>query len=158
MLDRLGPKKIVVVSSAPQIRYPDCYGIDMAKLEEFIAFRAALSLLQDDGIYDEVIQSVYKKCTTSAENKEPSPPNYVKEIYAPYTDEQISNKISSLLKNNHIKAEVEVIFQTVEGLHESCPKNLGDWYFTGNYPTAGGCRVVNRAFINFVEKNNKRAY
>ncbi len=158
MLDRLGPKKIVVVSSAPQIRYPDCYGIDMAKLEEFIAFRAALSLLQDDGIYDEVIQSVYKKCKTSAENKEPSPPNYVKEIYAPYTDEQISNKISSLLKNNHIKAEVEVIFQTVEGLHESCPKNLGDWYFTGNYPTAGGCRVVNRAFINFVEKNNKRAY
>lgn len=158
MLDRLGPKKIVVVSSAPQIRYPDCYGIDMAKLEEFIAFRAALSLLQDDGIYDEVIQSVYKKCKTSAENKEPSPPNYVKEIYAPYTNEQISNKISSLLKNNHIKAEVEVIFQTVEGLHESCPKNLGDWYFTGNYPTAGGCRVVNRAFINFVEKNNKRAY
>lgn len=158
MLDRLGPKKIVVVSSAPQIRYPDCYGIDMAKLEEFIAFRAALSLLQDDGIYDEVIQSVYKKCKTSVENKEPSPPNYVKEIYAPYTNEQISNKISSLLKNDHIKAEVEVIFQTVEGLHESCPKNLGDWYFTGNYPTAGGCRVVNRAFINFVEKNNKRAY
>ena len=158
MLDRLGPKKIVVVSSAPQIRYPDCYGIDMAKLEEFIAFRAALSLLQDDGIYDEVIQSVYKKCKTSVENKEPSPPNYVKEIYAPYSNEQISNKISSLLKNDHIKAEVEVIFQTVEGLHESCPKNLGDWYFTGNYPTAGGCRVVNRAFINFVEKNNKRAY
>ena len=158
MLDRLGPKKIVVVSSAPQIRYPDCYGIDMAKLEEFIAFRAALSLLQDDGIFDEVIQSVYKKCKTSVENKEPSPPNYVKEIYAPYTNEQISNKISSLLKNDHIKAEVEVIFQTVEGLHESCPKNLGDWYFTGNYPTAGGCRVVNRAFINFVEKNNKRAY
>lgn len=158
MLDRLGPKKIVVVSSAPQIRYPDCYGIDMAKLEEFIAFRAALSLLQDDGIYNEVIQSVYKKCKISVENKEPSPPNYVKEIYAPYTNEQISNKISSLLKNDHIKAEVEVIFQTVEGLHESCPKNLGDWYFTGNYPTAGGCRVVNRAFINFVEKNNKRAY
>lgn len=158
MLDRLGPKKIVVVSSAPQIRYPDCYGIDMAKLEEFIAFRAALSLLQDDGIFDEVIQSIYKKCKTSVENKEPSPPNYVKEIYAPYTNEQISNKISSLLKNDHIKAEVEVIFQTVEGLHESCPKNLGDWYFTGNYPTAGGCRVVNRAFINFVEKNNKRAY
>ena len=158
MLDRLGPKKIVVVSSAPQIRYPDCYGIDMAKLEEFIAFRAALSLLQDDGIFDEVIQSIYKKCKTSVENKEPSPPNYVKEIYAPYTNEQISNKISSLLKNDHIKDEVEVIFQTVEGLHESCPKNLGDWYFTGNYPTAGGCRVVNRAFINFVEKNNKRAY
>ena len=158
MLDRLGPKKIVVVSSAPQIRYPDCYGIDMAKLEEFIAFRAALSLLQDDGTYDEVIQRVYKKCQLSIENKEYAPPNYVKEIYAAYTYQQISNKISDLLKNDHIQAEVEVIFQTVEGLHESCPKNLGDWYFTGNYPTPGGCRVVNQAFINFVEKNNKRAY
>ena len=158
MLDRLGPKKIVVVSSAPQIRYPDCYGIDMAKLEEFIAFRAALSLLQDDGIYDEVIQRVYKKCQLSIENKEYAPPNYVKEIYAAYTDQQISNKISDLLKNDHIQAEVEVIFQTVEGLHESCPKNLGDWYFTGDYPTPGGCRVVNQAFINFVEKNNQRAY
>jgi len=158
MLDRLGPKKIVVVSSAPQIRYPDCYGIDMVKLEEFIAFRAALSLLQDDGTYDEVIQRVYKKCQLSIENKEYAPPNYVKEIYAAYTDQQISNKISDLLKNDHIQAEVEVIFQTVEGLHESCPKNLGDWYFTGNYPTPGGCRVVNQAFINFVEKNNKRAY
>lgn len=158
MLDRLGPKKIVVVSSAPQIRYPDCYGIDMAKLEEFIAFRAALSLLQDDGTYDEVIQRVYKKCQLSIENKEYAPPNYVKEIYAAYTDQQISNKISDLLKNDHIQAEVEVIFQTVEGLHESCPKNLGDWYFTGDYPTPGGCRVVNQAFINFVEKNNQRAY
>ncbi len=158
MLDRLGPKKIVVVSSAPQIRYPDCYGIDMAKLEEFIAFRAALSLLQDDGTYDKVIQRVYKKCQLSIENKEYAPPNYVKEIYAAYTDQQISNKISDLLKNDHIQAEVEVIFQTVEGLHESCPKNLGDWYFTGDYPTPGGCRVVNQAFINFVEKNNQRAY
>jgi len=158
MLDRLGPKKIVVVSSAPQIRYPDCYGIDMAKLEEFIAFRAALSLLQDDGSYDEVIQRVYKKCQLSIENKEYAPPNYVKEIYAAYTDQQISNKISDLLKNDHIQAEVEVIFQTVEGLHESCRKNLGDWYFTGDYPTPGGCRVVNQAFINFVERNNQRAY
>ena len=158
MLDRLEPKKIVVVSSAPQIRYPDCYGIDMAKLEEFIAFRAALSLLQDDGTYDEVIQRVYKKCQLSIENKEYAPPNYVKEIYAAYTDQQISNKISDMLKNDYIQAEVEVIFQTVEGLHESCPKNLGDWYFTGDYPTPGGCRVVNQAFINFVEKNNQRAY
>jgi amidophosphoribosyltransferase len=158
MLDRLGPKKIVVVSSAPQIRYPDCYGIDMAKLEEFIAFRAALSLLQQDGVYEEVVQSVYDSCKQSVENKESTPPNHVKRIYERYSNDQISKKISLLLKNDSIKAEVEVIFQTVEGLHKACPKNLGDWYFTGDYPTPGGCRVVNQAFLNFVEKNNKRAY
>lgn len=158
MLDRLGPKKIVVVSSAPQIRYPDCYGIDMAKLEEFIAFRAALALLKQDGVYDEVIQSVYERCKQSIENKEASPSNHVKAIYDRYSNDQISEKTSTLLKNETIKAEVEVIFQTVEGLHKACPKNLGDWYFTGNYPTPGGCRVVNQAFVNFVEKNNKRAY
>jgi amidophosphoribosyltransferase len=158
MLDRLGPKKIVVVSSAPQIRYPDCYGIDMAKLEEFIAFRAALSLLQQDGVYEEVVQSVYDSCKQSVENKESTPPNHVKRIYERYSNDQISKKISVLLKNDSIKAEVEVIFQTVEGLHKACPKNLGDWYFTGDYPTPGGCRVVNQAFLNFVEKNNKRAY
>ena len=158
MLDRLGPKKIVIVSSAPQIRYPDCYGIDMAKLEEFIAFRAALSLLDDDGLHDEVIQSVYDNCKQSFENKEASPPNHVKAIYDRYSNKKISKKISVLLKKNLIKAEVEIIFQTVEGLHKACPKNLGDWYFTGNYPTPGGCRVVNQAFVNFVEKNNKRAY
>ena len=158
MLDRLGPKKIVVVSSAPQIRYPDCYGIDMAKLEEFIAFRAALSLLQQDGVYEEVVQSVYDSCKQSVENKESTPPNHVKRIYERYSNDQISKKISVLLKNDSIKAEVEVIFQTVEGLHKACPKNLGDWYFTGDYPTPGGCRVVNQAFLNFVEKSNKRAY
>ena len=158
MLDRLGPKKIVVVSSAPQIRYPDCYGIDMAKLEEFIAFRAALSLLQQDGVYEEIVQSVYDSCKQSIENKETTPPNHVKRIYERYSNDQISKKISMLLKNDSIKAEVEVIFQTVEGLHKACPKNLGDWYFTGDYPTPGGCRVVNQAFLNFVEKNNKRAY
>ncbi|MDA8948181.1 amidophosphoribosyltransferase [Flavobacteriaceae bacterium] len=158
MLDRLGPKKIVVVSSAPQIRYPDCYGIDMAKLEEFIAFRAALSLLQDDGVYDEVVQSVYDNCKQSLDNKETTPPNHVKAIYERYSTDQISSKISTLLKNDSIDAEVEVIFQTVEGLHKACPKNLGDWYFTGNYPTPGGRRVVNKAFVNFVEKNDKRAY
>ena len=158
MLDRLGPKKIVVVSSAPQIRYPDCYGIDMAKLEEFIAFRAALSLLQQDGVYEEVVQSVYDSCKQSVENKESTPPNHVKRIYERYSNDQISKKISVLLKNDTIKAEVEVIFKTVEGLHKACPKNLGDWYFTGDYPTPGGCRVVNQAFLNFVEKNNKRAY
>ena len=158
MLDRLGPKKIVVVSSAPQIRYPDCYGIDMAKLEEFIAFRAALSLLQQDGVYEEVVQSVYDSCKQSVENKETTPPNHVKRIYERYSNDQISKKISVLLKNDSIKAEVEVIFQTVEGLHKACSKNLGDWYFTGDYPTPGGCRVVNQAFLNFIEKNNKRAY
>ena len=158
MLDRLGPKKIVVVSSAPQIRYPDCYGIDMAKLEEFIAFRAALSLLQQDGVYEEVVQSVYDSCKQSVENKESTPPNHVKRIYERYSNDQISKKISVLLKNDSINAEVEVIFQTVEGLHKACPKNLGDWYFTGDYPTPGGCRVINQAFLNFVEKNNKRAY
>ena len=119
MLDRLGPKKIVVVSSAPQIRYPDCYGIDMAKLEEFIAFRAALSLLQQDGVYEEVVQSVYDSCKQSVENKESTPPNHVKRIYERYSNDQISKKISVLLKNDSIKAEVEVIFQTVEGLHKA---------------------------------------
>jgi amidophosphoribosyltransferase len=158
MLDRLGPKKIVVVSSAPQIRYPDCYGIDMAKLEEFIAFRAALSLLQQDGVYDKVVQSVYEKCKQSLDNKEATPPNHVKAIYERYSNDQISIMISALLKSDSINAEVDVIFQTVEGLHKACPKNLGDWYFTGDYPTPGGCRVVNKAFVNFVERNNKRAY
>ena len=158
MLDRLGPKKIVVVSSAPQIRYPDCYGIDMAKLEEFIAFRAALLLLQENGVYDKVVQSVYVKCKQSLDNKEANPPNHVKAIYERYSNDQISSMISALLKSDSINAEVDVIFQTVEGLHKACPKNLGDWYFTGDYPTPGGCRVVNKAFVNFVERNNKRAY
>ena len=158
MLDRLGPKKIVVVSSAPQIRYPDCYGIDMARLEEFIAFRAALALHKDDGTHNTVIQSIYEKCIKSKEDKVIAPPNYVKAIYDPYTDEQISEKISQILKNDSIKADVEVIFQKVSGLHKACPDNLGDWYFTGDYPTPGGCRVVNQAFINYVDKNKNRAY
>jgi len=158
MLDRLGPKKIVVVSSAPQIRYPDCYGIDMAKLEEFIAFRAALALHEEGGSHKEIIDSIYTKCKESSINQEHTPPNHVKALYAPFTAEQISKKMAQMLKNDSIKAEVEIIFQTVEGLHTACPKNLGDWYFTGNYPTPGGCRVVNQAFINFVEKNNQRAY
>ena len=158
MLDRLGPKKIVVVSSAPQIRYPDCYGIDMAKLEEFIAFRAALSLHKDKGTYEATLKTVYEKCKESLKDKSKVPLNYVKEIYDPFTDDQISIKIAQLLKNNNIKAEVNVIFQKLSGLHKACPKNLGDWYFSGNYPTPGGCRVVNQAFINFIEKSNKRAY
>ena len=158
MLDRLGPKKIVVVSSAPQIRYPDCYGIDMAKLEEFIAFRAALSLHKDKGTYEATLKTVYENCKESLKDKSKVPLNYVKQIYDPFTDDQISIKIAQLLKNDNIKAEVNVIFQKLNGLHKACPKNLGDWYFSGNYPTPGGCRVVNQAFINFIEKSNKRAY
>ena len=158
MLDRLGPKKIIVVSSAPQIRYPDCYGIDMAKLEEFIAFRAALSLHQEQGNKESIIQKIYEKCIKSIEEGLESPPNHVKELYNSLTDEQISEKIAKILKKDNISAEVEVIFQTIEGLHKACSKNLGDWYFSGDYPTPGGCRIVNKAFINFVEKNNRRAY
>ena len=158
MLDRLGPKKILVVSSAPQIRYPDCYGIDMAKLEDFIAFRAALSLHQENGNKENIVQKIYQKCIKSIDEGIESPPNHVKELYDPFTDEQISEKIANILKEENINAQVEVIFQTIEGLHKACPKNLGDWYFSGNYPTPGGCRIANKAFINFVEKNNKRAY
>jgi len=158
MLDRLGPKKILVVSSAPQIRYPDCYGIDMAKLEDFIAFRAALSLHQENGNKENIVQKIYQKCIKSINEGIESPPNHVKELYDPFTDEQISEKIANILKEENINAQVEVIFQTIEGLHKACPKNLGDWYFSGNYPTPGGCRIANKAFINFVEKNNKRAY
>src|SRR6056300_346655 len=158
MLDRLGPKKIIVVSSAPQIRYPDCYGIDMAKLEEFIAFRAALALHEEGGSHKEIIDSIYTKCKESIEDGIEVPPNYVRALYEPFSAIEISNKISEILKNDSIKADVEVIFQKVSGLHKACPDNLGDWYFTGDYPTPGGCRVVNQAFINYVEKNNKRAY
>ena len=158
MLDRLGPKKIIIVSSAPQIRYPDCYGIDMAKLEEFIAFRAVLTLHQEDGNKESIVQKIYQKCIKSIEEGIESPPNHVKELYDSFTDEQISEKIANILKEDNINAEIEVIFQTIGGLHKACPKNLGDWYFSGDYPTPGGCRVVNKAFINFVEKNNRRAY
>lgn len=157
MLDRLNPKKIVVVSSAPQIRYPDCYGIDMANLESLVAFQAALELLKDNNKYH-IIDDVYKKCIEQTELKDKHVQNFVKEVYAPFTDEQISDKISDLLSDETIKAEVKVIFQSVESLHKACPEHLGDWYFTGNYPTDGGNRVVNRAFINFYEGNNERAY
>lgn len=157
MLDRLNPKKIVVVSSAPQIRYPDCYGIDMARLEDLIAFRAALELLKDHGKYD-IVKEVYEKCITQTELADKYVQNFVKEIYDPFTDEQISDKISELLSDESIKSEVKIIFQPVENLHKACPNHLGDWYFTGNYPTVGGNRVVNRAFINFFEGNRERAY
>ncbi|WP_431124829.1 amidophosphoribosyltransferase [Flagellimonas flava] len=157
ILDRLSPKKIVVVSSAPQIRYPDCYGIDMAKLEDFVAFKAAQALHEDHGTTDK-IREIYEKCLTQTESKDKEVVNYVKEFYAPFTADQISKKIAEILSPKGINAEVDIIYQSIEGLHQACPKNLGDWYFTGNYPTPGGNRVVNRAFINFYEGKNQRAY
>ncbi|MEI6865766.1 amidophosphoribosyltransferase [Flavicella sp.] len=157
ILDRLNPKKIVIVSSAPQIRYPDCYGIDMAKIGDFIAFRATLELLKDTDQYH-IVADVYKKCLKQRIKEDAGIENFVKEIYAPFTAVQISDKIAQMLKTPSIKAGVEVIFQTIEGLHKACPDHLGDWYFSGDYPTNGGKRVVNEAFINFYEGKNKRAY
>ena len=157
MMDRLKPKKIIVVSSAPQIRYPDCYGIDMANLESLVAFRAALALLKDNNQYD-IVEDVYQKCLTQVDLKDKNVVNYVKEIYNNFTNEELSDKISELLSDDDVNADVKIIFQPVENLHKACPKHLGDWYFTGNYPTAGGNRVVNRAFINFYEGNKERAY
>lgn len=158
MMDRLNPKRIVVVSSAPQIRYPDCYGIDMARLEDFIAFKAAVALHKDRGSYDQIIEAVYKKCVAQKDYEDKNVVNHVKDIYADFTDQEISDKIAELLAADEINADVKVIYQTVDNLHKACPKNLGDWYFTGNYPTAGGNRVVNRAYINFFEGNKERAY
>lgn len=157
MLDRLNPKQIIVVSSAPQIRYPDCYGIDMAKLEDLIAFRAMLALLKEVNKYD-MVEEVYKKCKAQIELNDKDVKNFVKDLYDQFTDEQISDKIAEMICDDDIKSKVKVIFQTVENLNLACPKNLGDWYFTGNYPTNGGNRVVNKAFINFYEGNNERAY
>ncbi|AZQ43367.1 amidophosphoribosyltransferase [Nonlabens ponticola] len=157
MMDRLNPKKIVVVSSAPQIRYPDCYGIDMARLEGLVAFQAALALHEDRGT-SKVLEEIYNKCKSQLEFEDRDVINYVKELYDPFTDEEISDKIGELLTDDDINAKVEIIYQTVEDLHKACPKNLGDWYFTGDYPTDGGNRVVNRAFINFYEGNDERAY
>ena len=157
MLARLNPKEIVVVSSAPQIRYPDCYGIDMAKLGDFIAFQAAVSLLKDQGKED-LLQTVYIKCKDQQGIPKEQVKNYVKEIYAPFSDDQISTKISQLLKPADVLPKVKIIYQTVEKLHEACPENLGDWYFTGEYPTPGGNKVVNKAFINYIEGVDERAY
>ena len=157
MMDRLNPKRIVVVSSAPQIRYPDCYGIDMAKLEGLVAFQAAIELLKERNQYN-IVEDVYNKCKAQENLKDSDVVNYVTEIYSPFSDMEISNKIAELLTTPSVKAEVKIIFQTVENLHIACPKNLGDWYFTGDYPTPGGNRVVNRAFINFFEGNDARAY
>lgn len=157
MMDRLKPKRIVIVSSAPQIRYPDCYGIDMAKLEGLIAFQAALALLQERNMHS-VLEETYQKCKKQEHLRDDEMQNLVKAVYDSFSDEEISDKISQMLVSDHINAEVKVIFQTVNHLHQACPKNRGDWYFTGDYPTAGGNRVVNKAFINFYEGKDVRAY
>lgn len=152
-LDRLKPKKIVIVSSAPQIRFPDCYGIDMSKMKEFIAFRATVELLKERGMSN-LMDEVYQKCTTQQVLTE----NYVKEIYAPFSDQEISDKIAEIITTDEIKAEVKVIYQTVENLHKCIPDHSGDWYFTGDFPTSGGMRVVNNAFVNYMEGKSVRAY
>ena len=157
ILDKLDPKKIVVVSSSPQLRYPDCYGIDMAKLGDFIAFKAAIELLKDTG-RESIIKKVYKEALIELGKPVDEMKNIVREIYKPFTTEEISSKISLMLKSDEIKAEVSIVFQSIEGLHEACPGHLGDWYFTGNYPTPGGNKVVNQSYVNYMEGRNVRAY
>ena len=157
ILDTLNPKLIVVVSSSPQIRYPDCYGIDMAKLGDFIAFRATIELLKETG-REKIINQVYKKCKAQQNLPKEEIINYVKDIYKPFTPAQISEKIAQLLTPNGMKAKVKIVFQTIESLHEACPNDIGDWYFTGKYPTPGGYKVVNTSFINYIEGNDQRAY
>lgn len=157
ILDRLDPKRIVVVSSAPQIRYPDCYGIDMAKMGDFVAFDAAIALLKESG-RQHIIDEVYAKSKAQEDLPKEQIVNFVKEIYAPFTDAEVSAKIAELLTPENIKAEVTIVYQSVENLHRACPGHLGDWYFTGDYPTAGGNKVVNKAFINYIEGKNERAY
>ena len=157
ILDRLGPKKIIIVSSAPQIRYPDCYGIDMAKMGDFIAFQAAVALLKENG-QESLMDEVYTKCKEQESLPKEEVVNYVKEIYKPFTADQISKKIAELLTPKGMNAEVDIIYQSIEDLHASCPDHQGDWYFTGNYPTPGGNKVVNKAFINYMEGKNERAY
>jgi len=158
MLDRLNPKKIIIVSSAPQIRYPDCYGIDMAKLDQFIAFKACIELHKEKGTYDSITKKIYNKCVEGFKKNISEEKNNVKDFYKPFSHQEISRKIAAILKSNKINADLDIIFQEVDSLHKACPDNLGDWYFTGDYPTPGGNRVVNRAFINFYEGKSQRAY
>ncbi len=158
MLDRLGPKKIIIISSAPQIRFPDCYGIDMAKLEDFVAFRAAVELHRLNGNEKEIIDGIYQKCIKSLKNNSVESINYVKELYKPFSYQEISDKIAELLVDKDINSEVKIIFQKVEDLHKACPNHKGDWYFTGNYPTPGGSKIANKSFINFYEGKSQRAY
>jgi amidophosphoribosyltransferase len=157
MLARLQPKKIIVVSSAPQIRYPDCYGIDMSKLGDFIAFKAAIALLKEKGMED-ILETVYKRIKELQHDNLLHTENVVRQVYKPFTTEEISNKIAQLITPPEVNVPVEVIYQTIEDLHDCCPTNTGDWYFTGNYPTAGGNKVVNNAFLNYYEGKNVRGY
>lgn len=157
ILDRLDPVKIVIVSSSPQIRYPDYYGIDMSKMSEFIAFKAAMELLKERGM-EHIIEEVYQKSLAQKDKKKEEIINYVKEIYAPFTDEEISDKIALMLTPEGTKCEVKIVYQTIEDLHKACPKNAGDWYFSGNYPTPGGNRMVNFAFINYIQGNENKPY
>ncbi len=157
MLSRLSPKKIIVVSSAPQIRYPDCYGIDMSKMGDFIAFKAAIALLEERGMSN-VIEEIYQKIKALEVNGALHTENVVRQLYKPFTPEEISDKIAQLITPSNVNIPVEVIYQTIEDLHECCPTNTGDWYFTGNYPTPGGNKVCNKAFANYVEGNNVRGY
>ena len=157
MLARLSPKKIIVVSSAPQIRYPDCYGIDMSKLGDFIAFKAAIELTKERNLTAD-LTTLYNKCKAMEEQHQLHTENIVRQVYKPFTTEEISNKIAQLITPETIDFPIEVIYQTIEDLHASCPTNTGDWYFTGNYPTPGGNRVVNKAFINYMEGVDKRGY
>lgn len=157
LLDKLSPKKIVIVSSAPQIRYPDCYGIDMSKMKEFVAFRAALALLKERGM-EHILDEVNLKCLLALENGTASTENFVKAIYAPFTDEEISDKIAEIVKPKNLKAELSIVYQTVPNLNLACPNHLGDWYFTGNFPTPGGNQVVNKSFVNFMKGVEVRAY
>jgi amidophosphoribosyltransferase len=157
MLARLEPKKIIVVSSAPQIRYPDCYGIDMSKLGEFVAFKAAMELIKERGM-DSMLDCLVDRAKELKRNNQLHTQNLVREIYKPFSLEEIDKKIAQLITPPEINVDVEVIYQTIEDLHESCPTNLGDWYFTGNYPTPGGNRVVNKAFLNYIEGKNVRGY
>jgi len=157
ILDRLGPKKIVVVSSAPQIRFPDCYGIDMSRMGEFVAFEAAISLLKE-AKKEDIILKVYQQCKDSAKLPKEEVVNYVKAIYEPFTDQEISDRIAKIITPEKTNAQVQVIYQTLDNLHKACPDHIGDWYFSGDYPTPGGNKVVNRAFVNWMEGKKDRAY
>ncbi len=157
MLDRLGPKRIIIVSSAPQIRYPDCYGIDMSRMGDFIAFQAAVALLKENG-KEALLDEVYAKCKAADEAGTLKEQNFVQAIYSPFTPDEISTQIAKMLRPDDVTAEVDIIYQSIEGLYDACPKNHGDWYFTGNYPTPGGNKVANKAFINYMERKEGRGY
>jgi amidophosphoribosyltransferase len=157
ILDRLEPKKIVVVSSAPQIRYPDCYGIDMARLGNFVAFRAAIALLEENN-QEPLIETVYEQARQQCNRPPEETENVVKQIYEPFTPQQISEKIAEIIKPKNLQADLKIIYQSIENLHRACPRHKGDWYFSGNYPTPGGNKVVNRSYIHYMEGKTQRAY